>query len=375
MALSPPEMLWIFAQQTREHAIILADREGRITWFSPGAEEIFGHSAERITGQPTAVLFLPEDVERGLDKVELEVANSGDAAEDDRWQQRADGSRFWASGTLIAMRDAAGETLGFAKILRNRTDLREQIVSLRNRVRELETECERKDVFLTTISHELRNPLAPLTNAVRIIRTSTDTPTQDVEYGVRIIERQMALLERLVDDLLDLARVGAGKVLLEHDRVVLNSVLRQALESTRPLMEQRRHSVDLVLPGGEIAVDGDADRLLQVFVNLLNNAAKYTPPEGQVWMHLTTEGHEAVVHVRDNGVGIPTDMLPKIFDLFTQVDSVRAYSQGGLGIGLSLVKNFISLHGGTVTVRSDGEGKGSEFSVRLPLAEQDQAKA
>jgi PAS domain S-box len=358
----------MFAQQTREHAIILLDSERRIAWWSPGAQEIFGHTAERIAGEPTARLFLPEDVERGLDKVELEVADAGDAAEDDRWQMRADGSRFWASGALVALRGETGEVLGYAKILRNRTDLREQIVALRNRVRELELEIERKDVFLTTISHELRNPLAPLSNAVRIIRTSSDTPAQDVEYGVRIIERQMALLERLVDDLLDMARLGAGKVQLQRERIALNGVLRQAFESTRALMEQRKHSVDLVLPEGQIFVDADADRLLQVFVNLMNNAAKYTPSGGQVWMHLTTEGHEAVVHVRDNGVGIPTDMLPKIFELFTQVESSRAYSQGGLGIGLALVKDFIALQDGTVTVRSDGEGKGSEFSVRLPLA-------
>jgi PAS domain S-box-containing protein len=365
---SPQQMLWMFAQQSREHAILLIDREGRIAWWGPGAEEVFGHAAAQITGQPASALFLPEDVERGLDQVEIQVAESGDAAEDDRWQMRADGSRFWASGTLVALRDEGGETVGYAKILRNRTDLREQIVSLRNRVRELEQQCERKDVFLSTISHELRNPLGPLSNAVRIIRTSTDSPPPEVEYGVRIIERQMALLERLVDDLLDLARIGADKVRLQHERVVLNRVLRQAFEATRALMEQRKHTVELVLPEGEIVVDGDADRLLQVFVNLLNNAAKYTPPGGQVWMHLTTEGNEAVAHVRDTGVGIPTDMLPKVFDLFTQVESARAYSQGGLGIGLSLVKNFIALHGGTVTVRSDGEGKGSQFSVRLPLA-------
>ena len=364
---TPQEMLWTFAQQTREHAIILMDREGRITWWSPGAEEVFGYPAARIVGEPGSVLFLPEDVERGLDRVELQVAAAGAAAEDDRWQRRADGTRFWASGTLIALRGPAGETVGYAKILRNRTDVREQLVSLRNRVQQLDADGRRKDVFLGTLSHELRNPLAPLTNAVRIIRSSSDAP-DDVEHAVRIIERQTALLQRLVDDLLDVVRVGEGKVQLQRESLVLNDILRQALESARALIEQRKHEVDLVLPEGDIRVQGDADRLMQVFVNLLNNAAKYTPPGGHVWIQLTTEGQEAVTHVRDTGIGIPTDMLPRIFDLFTQVDSSRAYSQGGLGIGLSLVKSFIALHGGSVQVRSDGEGKGAEFSVRLPLA-------
>jgi PAS domain S-box-containing protein len=363
-------MLWMFAQQSREHAIILLDPEGKITWWSPGAEQIFGYEAANIVGEPSARLFTPEDVEKGMDRLELAVADADDAAEDDRWQMRMDGSRFWASGMVLAVRDEAGERLGYTKLLRNRTDLREQIVALRNRVSELELECRRKDVFLSTLSHELRNPLAPLSNAVRIIRTSSDPPAADIEYALRVIERQMDLLRRLIDDLLDLARLGAGKIQLARERVVLNHVLAQAVESTRTLMEQRKHRVDVMAPAMDVVVDGDEDRLLQVFVNLLNNAGKYTPPGGRVWVHLTTEGHEAVAHVRDTGVGIPTDMLPRIFDLFTQVDSSRAYSQGGLGIGLSLVKNFVAMHGGSVQVRSDGEGKGTEFTVRLPLPSQ-----
>jgi two-component system CheB/CheR fusion protein len=364
---SARDLLWLFAQQTREHCIILIDREGRVSWWSPGARQVFGYDPEQIVGQMASVLFTPEDVERGLDKLELEVANADDAAEDDRWQRRADGSRFWASGILIALRDDQGGIVGYAKVLRNRTDLREQMELLRNQVRQLESECERKDVFLSTLSHELRNPLAPLSNAVRIIRTSSESPPADVEYALRIVERQMDLLRRLVDDLLDMARVGAGKIELDKRRVVLNQIVQQAYDSTRPLIEQRRHTVELVLADADVVVDGDPDRLLQVFVNLLNNAAKYTPPGGRIWVQLTIEAQEAVVHVRDTGVGIPTDMLPRIFELFTQVERSKPYAQGGLGIGLALVKNFVSLHGGNVQVVSDGEGKGAAFTVRLPL--------
>ncbi|MGE5095102.1 MAG: ATP-binding protein [Betaproteobacteria bacterium] len=356
----------MFAQQSREHAIVLLDREGRVTWWSPGAREIFGHAPEEILGEPSACLFTAEDVDKGMDRLEFEVAEVDNTAQDDRWMRRADGSRFWASGILLAVRDAKGDVVGYAKVLRNRTDLREQIDALRNQLRELESASHRKDVFLSTLSHELRNPLAPLANALQIIRFSV-APGADLEYALRVIERQMELLRRLVDDLLDLSRVGAGKIELERRLVALAGIVRQAVESVRAAAAQRRHALDVVLPDDPMTLEADADRLHQVLVNLLNNAVKYTPEGGHIWVHATTEGDEAVVHVRDNGVGIPSDMLPGIFDLFTQVDAAREHSQGGLGIGLSLVKNLVALHGGSVQVRSDGEGKGSEFTVRLPL--------
>lgn len=357
----------MFAQQTREHAIILMDPEGKIVWWSPGAEQVFGHPPERVAGQLASIIFTPEDRERGIDRLELAVAGSDNVAEDDRWQLRADGSRLWASGIVLAIRGEAGELVGYTKLLRNRTDLREQIEALRNQVQELERDCRNKEVFFSTLSHELHNPLSPLTTAVRIIRDGLGGVPEDVEYALRIVERQIALLRRLVDDILDFARMGAGKLELRAQPVALEEVISQAVESARPLIEQRRHRLDVGRPDTPTVVHGDPDRLLQVFVNLLINAAKYTPPGGRIWIHATIEGHEAVVHVRDTGVGIPTDMLPRIFDLFTQVETAKAYAQGGLGIGLSLVKSFVALHGGSVQVRSDGEGKGADFTVRLPL--------
>ena len=367
-ATDPKEMLWLFAQQTREHAIVAMDPGGVITWFSPGASHIFGHAENEVVGQPSSVLFTREDVERGMNRLELEVAAADGISEDDRWQQRADGTRFWASGMVLAVRGPSQELLGYVKLLRNRSALRAQIDGLSNQVRALDLDSQRKDIFLSTLSHELRNPLAPLSNAVRIIRGSGTRPGSEVEYALRIVERQTELLQRLVDDLMDLARVNSGKMDVQHQRVVLNDVLSQAEQSVRPLIERREHRFDLHLPGTPIEVDGDADRLLQVFVNLFNNAAKYTPKGGRVWVHATIEGAEAVVHVHDTGLGIPIDMQPRIFDLFTQVDATKAYSQGGLGIGLTLVKNLVMLHGGDVEAKSEGEGKGSQFTVRLPLS-------
>ena len=183
-----------------------------------------------------------------------------------------------------------------------------------------------------------------------------------------MIERQAHLLERLVDDLLDLTRVGAGKVDLQRRPVALQDLVAAAVDDVAELTRKRGHRVDVVLAEGQVMVEVDRDRMHQVMVNLLTNAAKYTPPGGRIWVKAAREAEEAVFRVEDNGLGIPPEMLPRIFDLFTQVDSARHQSQGGLGIGLALVKNLVTLHGGSVQVRSDGPGKGAEFTVRLPLA-------
>jgi PAS domain S-box-containing protein len=359
----PPErLLALLAAQSREHAILFISPDARITWWSAGAAHIFGYRAEEIVGEPCDRLFTPEDVARGIPRQEREIALRDDAAEDDRWQQRADGSRFWASGIMMALRDEEGRHVAFGKIVRDRTDVKEQLETLRNRAAELGALAQRKDVFIATLSHELRNPLAPLANAVQIIRLGGE-----VEYAVKVIERQMAVLQRLVDDTLDLSRVGAGKVELQREPLALGPLLRDAVESCRAAIDKRGHRVDIVLPDAEICIEGDPQRLHQVFVNLITNAAKYTPPGGRIWVKGTVEGEEAVARVEDTGEGIPQDMLPTIFELFTQVGNTRRHAEGGLGIGLALVKNLVTLHGGSVQVKSAGSGKGSEFSVRLPL--------
>lgn len=358
--------LRLVAEQTREHAIILLDPNGLIRWWNPGAEEIFGIASSEAIGQHASLLFTPEDIERGIPDHEIATAKADGAAEDDRWLARPNGSRFWATGVLIPVRDADGQLLGFGKILRNRTDLREQVETLRNQVDASEAVHHRKDFFLSTLSHELRNPLAPLSNAVQLIR-ATAPVTPELEHHLKIIERQVDNLRRLVDDLMDLSRIGAGKVELKKEKVPIHDVVHRAVECASPLVRERRHRLDVLLPVTPIIVEADPDRLGQVFINLITNAAKYTHDGGRIWVKGTTEGDEAVVHIEDSGVGIPPDMLPHIFELFTQVESSRPQSRGGLGIGLSVVKNLVTLHGGSVQVRSDGPGKGSEFTVRLPM--------
>ncbi len=359
-------LLRLLLQQAKDHALILLDAEGRVAGWYPGAERVFGYSSAEIEGEPVTRLFTPEDLARGLAAHELEVARRDGAAEDDRWMLRKDGSRFWASGVVLALRDDSGHAVGFGKTLRDRTDLRSRIEALENRVHALVKADERKTIFLGTLAHELRNPLAPLANAVEMLRL-TRPGDPELAYPVKLIERQVEFLQRLVDDLLDLTRIGAGKVELKKRRLLLGELLRQVVDARRPQCDERKQKLELLLPSGALPVDADPDRLQQVFVNLLNNAIKYTPQGGRIWLKATAEAAEAVVGVEDTGVGISAEMLPRIFDLFTQEEESRYRSEGGLGLGLSLVKSLVTLHGGTVQVRSEGKGKGSEFTVRLPL--------
>ena len=368
MALSASDaarLLYEFAEQTREHAVILVDLEGRIAWWGDGAAHIFGYGAGEVLGGDVARLFTPEEAEKGVPEYERGVAARNDSAEDDRWMVRSDGSRFFATGVMSSIR-RDGEVVAFAKMLRDRTDLREQLQEMRNRVADAESAGQRKDVFLATLSHELRNPLAPLANAVALIRMSVAS-TPELEYAVKVIERQTQILRRLVDDLLDVSRVGAGKVDLRREGVDLREIARQAVESVQARLRQGGLECEVFLQEGPVTTWGDRDRLHQVLVNLLTNAVKYTPAGGRIWVKVATEADEAVLRVEDTGVGIAPDMLPRIFELFTQVEESRPLAGGGLGIGLALVKSLVTMHGGSVQVRSDGPGKGSLFVVRLPV--------
>ena len=223
----------------------------------------------------------------------------------------------------------------------------------------------RKDDFLATLAHELRNPLAPLRNALQIMKLSDNGGGANVR---EMMERQLQQMVRLVDDLLDVSRINTGKIELRKERLALATVVQSAQEISRPLIETARHELTVNLPLEPLLVDGDLTRLAQVLSNLLNNAAKYTPEGGRIWLTVERDGSEAVMRVRDNGTGIPADMLPRIWEIFTQVDRTLERRQGGLGIGLSLVRRLVEMHGGRVDGSSEGVGRGSTFTVRLPLA-------
>jgi signal transduction histidine kinase/CheY-like chemotaxis protein len=225
----------------------------------------------------------------------------------------------------------------------------------------------RKDEFLATLAHELRNPLASIRNGLQIMRLA-GTSGAAAEQARTMMERQLTQMVRLVDDLLDVSRITRGKIELRKERVELAAVVASAVETSRPLIEASGHELTVTLPPEPIPLDADLTRLAQTFSNLLNNAARYTEQGGHIWLTAERHGGEVMVKVRDTGLGIPADMLPKIFEMFTQVDRSLERSQGGLGIGLTLVKRLVEMHGGSVEARSDGPGKGSEFTVRLPVA-------
>jgi PAS domain S-box-containing protein len=224
----------------------------------------------------------------------------------------------------------------------------------------------RKDEFLATLAHELRNPLAPLRNGLQVMKLAKNN-AEAVERSRAMMERQLAQMIRLIDDLLDVSRISQGKIELKRERVDLAKVVQQAVENSRPLIEQGGHDLVVDVSPDPIYVDADVTRLAQVYSNILNNAAKYTEPGGRIRLTVERKESDAVVTIGDNGVGIAAHMLPQVFELFTQVDRSLEKSQGGLGIGLSLVKGLVEMHGGSVEARSDGHGTGSEFVVRVPV--------
>lgn len=224
----------------------------------------------------------------------------------------------------------------------------------------------RKDEFLATLAHELRNPLAPIRNGLEIMRLSNGE-REAVEQARSMMERQLSQMVHLVDDLLDLSRISRGKIDLRKERVDLGRVVQQAVETSRPQIEANSHHLTITMPPGPVYVDADVTRLAQVFSNLLNNAAKYTERGGRIELSVRRQGGEVAVSVRDNGVGIPANMLPRVFEMFTQVDRNLERSQGGLGIGLSIVKKLVEMHGGTVAAESGGHDAGSEFTISLPV--------
>ncbi len=256
-------------------------------------------------------------------------------------------------------RDEHGGVVGwFASI----TDITE-----RKRIEEALQEADRhKDEFLATLAHELRNPLAPIRNAMQVLHLKVPA-TPELQWAMDVINRQMQHMTRLIDDLLDVSRISRGKIELKLERVALATIIQGAVETSRPLIEQQGQELTVSLPPAAVVVHADLTRLTQVISNLLNNAAKYSEKGGRIHLAAEREGSDVVVSVKDTGIGIPADQLPRIFEMFTQVDRSLEKAHGGLGIGLTLVKQLVEKHGGRVEARSEGPGKGSEFLVRLPV--------
>lgn len=358
-------LLELTLDQVGTHALLLLDRDGIVVDYKAGAERVLGYKQEEIIGQNVSILFTPEDLQKDLSTWEQTTAAESGESENDRWQVRKDGGRIFVSGTLTALRDANGELLGFAKIMRNRTDQKLQVETLESRIDAQQQARQRKNNFISTLGHELRNPLNAISVAVQEL-DAYGPSTPETTFPLATIRRQVEFMSRMINDLMEVTRMAAGKIELHKQKLVLQEVIGQAVEACQPSIQQRAHELHQLLPDVPIALDADPMRLRQVFINLIENAAKYTPPGGTIWVKATTEGDEAVVRVQDTGMGVAPDIMPHIFDLFIQAEPARR-TQSGLGIGLSVVKDTVTLHGGSVQVTSDGVGKGSEFTVRLPL--------
>jgi PAS domain S-box-containing protein len=347
--------------------VITTDRKGKVTFLNPVAESLTGWPDADARGMDLTRVFhivneyTRQEVEnpatRALrDGVIVGLANHTVLIARDGRERPIDDS-----AAPIQLPD--GDVFGCVLVFRDVTE-RARLDA------EMKAADRRKDEFLATLAHELRNPIAPISNALYVLGRD-DVPAPMVERARAMMQRQVRQMVRLIDDLLDVSRIRLGKIVLSRHTVNLAQVVEQAVETVSSMIEASNHELEISLPAEPILVDADPIRLAQVFSNLLNNSAKFTPSGGRIHLGAQVDGREVVVIVKDNGEGIDPGHLEKIFELFAQEDFSLERSHGGLGIGLSLVRNLTELHGGTVLARSEGHGKGSEFVVRLPIAHPD----
>lgn len=351
--------------ETSNDAIISKSLDGVIQSWNAAAERLFGFSAEQALGQHISIVIPPER----LAEEEQIIANlrAGQRIEHFETERvRSDGQRIIVSLTISPIKDGEGNVVGASKIVRDITERKRLEDNLRVLAADLSENDRRKNEFLATLAHELRNPLAPMSNMLEVLKRS-DGNGEILKRAHETIERQLGQMVRLVDDLLDLNRITHDRLELRRSEVELSSVIQQAVEVARPLIDAAGHELTVELPDEPIYLNADRTRLAQVFGNLLNNSSKYTKAEGRISLKAKRVDDEVVVTVRDNGAGIPPDKLDSIFDMFMQVERTSDRSQGGLGIGLTLVKRLVDMHGGSIEPRSKGEGLGSEFIVRLPV--------
>jgi len=352
------EQLRLMVESVKDYAIFMLDPAGDIVSWNAGARNIKGYTAAEVIGKNFSIFFTAGDVAEGKPQQELAAAREQGRAETEGWRVRKDGSVFWANVVITPVLDRDGVLRGYTKVTRDLSETR--------RLEELEHSSRRMNEFLAMLAHELRNPLAPIRNAVSIMQVHPLMPPQ-LKPTRDIIDRQLVHLTRLVDDLLDAARVSTGKIVLRRERIDFRDVVKASVEAIRPLASARRHQIDVSVPDTPIEVTGDATRLVQSLQNLLSNAVRYTPTAGEISVSARVEGQAVVTTVSDNGAGIAPEALERIFELFVQENHQRAPSESGLGIGLSLARSLVEQHGGLLTATSPGIGRGSTFTMLIPL--------
>jgi PAS domain S-box-containing protein len=361
------ELLSAWIDSARDYAIILVDPAGRVSSWNIGAERILGYPEVEVIGQPIEMFFTPEDRDKGVPNREIARAMTNGRASDDRWHIRKDGSRFWCSGVLMRVGDDPESPAGFVKVMRDLTERKLMEERLRARTEELMAADRRRNEFLAMLSHELRNPLAPIMTAVYLLRELLVSEQPVVHEARDMIERQAMHMKRLVDGLLDISRLALNRIELQKTAVDLAELASRAVASQRPMIDERRHVLTISADPEPILLSADPLRLEQTIAALLSNAAKFTDPGGRIDVTIGREEGQAVVRVRDSGIGMEPEMIERAFELFAQGDQGLARTAGGLGIGLTLARNLARLHDGTLEAASEGLGKGSEFVLRLPL--------
>ena len=351
--------------ESSNDAIISKSLEGIIQSWNAAAERLFGYTAEQAVGRHISLVIPTERIaEEDQIIAKLRAGQRIEHFETER--VRSNGERLTVSLTISPIKDGSGNVIGASKIVRDVSERKRAESDLRRLATDLSNADRRKNEFLATLAHELRNPLAPMSNMLEVLKRAGDD-REVLKRAHDTIERQLGQMVRLVDDLLDLNRITYDRLELRRSEVELSSVIQQAVEVAHPLIDAAEHDLTIDLPAEPIYLNADRARLAQVFGNLLNNSCKYTPPAGSISLTAKQVDGKVEVTVKDNGAGIPHDKLDSIFDMFMQVDSTSDRAQGGLGIGLTLVKRLAEMHGGSIEAKSAGEGEGSEFVVRLPV--------
>jgi len=366
--------------ESSDDAIITKTLDGTITSWNASAARLLGYVADEIIGQPITVLIPPDRQEEEQHIIaNLRAGNRIEHYETVRVAK--DGRLIDVSLTISPLRGQTGEVVGASKILRDVTERKrierdmQELLAERNQLlaseRAARSEAERlsasKDEFLALLSHELRTPLNAILGWTQILRSGSLAPA-NLEKGLGVIERNVRAQTQLVDDLLDMSRIISGQMRLEVQPVMPCAFVQGAVESARPAADARGVRLEAILDPGAGPVSGDANRLQQVVWNLISNAIKFTPRGGHVQVNFQRVNSNIEICVADSGIGIQPGFLPHIFERFRQADATTTREHGGLGLGLSIVKHIVELHGGTVVANSDGEGQGATFRVRLPVA-------
>ncbi|MBV9999370.1 MAG: PAS domain S-box protein, partial [Verrucomicrobia bacterium] len=356
------ERFRLLVEGVQDYAIFMLDTTGHIASWNIGAERLKGYSGQEILGRHFSIFYPPDALAADRPAWELKNALEFGRIEDEGWRVRKDGTRFWANVVITAIYNKERVLQGFAKVTRDMTE--------RRKIELLQETDRQKNEFLALLAHELRNPLAPIRNTLHILGLPGVDPARTERARV-MAERQVHHMARLLDDLVDLARINQGRFDIRKEVLDINSVVEHAVAAAQPECEEREQHLSVSYPEQPALVYGDRTRLEQVVGNLLNNASKYTNRGGRIWVAVGVTNKEVKIRVQDSGIGIEPMMIPLIFNLFVQGERRLDRSIGGLGIGLTLVRQLIELHGGNVHAFSPGIGKGSEFVIGLPVVSQD----